>query len=231
MKNPGMKICCNVDRPDKELVAKFSDVKVALVSDAGNKMFAMDARISAKGKCKRILGTAVTVRCAVADNMTIHKAMLLSQPGDVIVIDVNGDMNYSVVGSLMYTCAMARGIAGFVVDGCVRYIRDLNEKDFPVYAAGITPRGHYQIGPGEVNVPVNCGGVVVRPGDIITGDEDGVVVVRPEDAETILGKVEQIIANEAEMVALIKAGKWEESRIVRNIEANLEKFNFEIVKG
>ncbi|MCL2205056.1 MAG: hypothetical protein FWB82_00815 [Treponema sp.] len=231
MKNPGMKICCDINRPNKELVASFSDVKTALISDASNRMFAMDARISARGKTKRLLGTAVTVRGAVADNMAIHKAMLLAQPGDIIVIDVSGDMNYSVVGSLMYTCAIARGIAGFVVDGCVRYIRDLMEKDFPVYAAGVTPRGHYQGGPGEVNVPVNCGGVVVHPGDIIVGDEDGVVVVRPADAQTILEKVKQIIANEAEMVELIKNGRWEESRIVRNVEANIEKMGFEIVKG
>ena len=229
MSNPGMKVYRNPPRPDAELVERLRDCRTALLSDASNRMFAMDARIAARGSARRLCGPAVTVRCAVADNMAFHQAMLLAGPGDVIVADLGGDMRYSVAGALMYTCAMARGIAGFVIDGCVRYIRELEQTGFPVFAAGVTPRGHYQCGPGEVNVPVQCGGVVVRPGDIIVGDEDGVVVVRPEDAGGILDTMRHIIANEAEMTTLIEAGRWEDSLIIRRMRENMKKMGFEFI--
>ena len=230
MSNPGMKVYCNPPRPDDALVAKLKDCRTALLSDASNRMFAMDARIAARGSARRVCGPAVTVRSAVADNMAFHQAMLLAKPGDVIVADLGGDMSYSVAGALMYTCAKARGIAGFVLDGCVRYIRELEQNQFPVFAAGVNPRGHYQCGPGEVNVPVQCGGVVVRPGDIIVGDEDGVVVVRPEDVDSIMENMQRVIANEAEMTALIEAGKWEESLIIRRMRKNMEDMKFEFIE-
>ncbi len=230
MSNPGMKVYRNAPRPDAALVEKLKDCRSALLSDASNRMFAMDARIAARGSARRLCGPAVTVRCAVADNMVFHQAMLLAKPGDVIVADLGGDMSYSIAGALMYSCAIARGIAGFVIDGCVRYIRELEQNNFPVFAAGVTPRGHYQCGPGEVNVPVQCGGVVVRPGDIVVGDEDGMVVVRPEDVDSILANMQRVIANEAEMTALIKAGKWEESLIIRRMRKNMDEMNFEFIE-
>jgi regulator of RNase E activity RraA len=97
----------------------------------------------------------------------------------------------------MMRYAITRGIAGFLIDGCIRDVEGLATLDFPVYARGVTPKGPYKNGPGEVNVPAVCGGQVVMPGDIIAADADGIVVIRPEDAEWVLEKAKAHNAMEA----------------------------------
>ncbi|GAI59152.1 unnamed protein product, partial [marine sediment metagenome] len=102
-----------------------------------------------------------------------------------------------------------KGMAGYIIDGCVRDSSAIKKMDFPVFARGVTPKGPYKNGPGEINLPISCGGVVVNPGDIIVGDEDGVVVIPPSEAENLLKK------------ALAKEKK--EEKIMENIEKGIPR--------
>lgn len=230
MSNPGMQIRTTFPRPPKELIEKFRDFPAANVSDVSNRMFAMGASISPMGKGKRLCGPALTVKTAMADNLMFHKALTLAQPGDVIVVDCCGDTNQSVCGDVMYRYAKSRGVAGFVVNGCVRDVDFLQDDEFPVYAMGPTPRGPYKSAVGEINFDISCGGQVVHPGDIMLGDADGIVVIRQEDAEVILAKIPAVLEKEALMGTLIGSGEWEQkSPILLNANKQLEAAGFEII--
>lgn len=131
-------------------------------------------------------GPAVTVRVRPGDNLMIHLAMMMAEPGDVIVIDGSGDLSTAVIGGLMRTTAVARGLGGFVVDGALRDVAEWAEGGIAAYAMGNTLRGPSKDGPGEVNVPVSCAGMSVSPGDLILGDADGVICIPAAEAEDLL---------------------------------------------
>ena len=105
-----------------------------------------------------MVGTALTVKCPSGDNLIFHQALELAQPGDIIVVDADGISNRSVAGEIMMRFACKKGIAGIVVDGYMRDLDGIKELPMPVYARGVTPQGPYKNGPGEVNVPIACGG-------------------------------------------------------------------------
>lgn len=124
-----------------------------------------------------MLGTALTVRTAPGVNLLVHAALDVAQPGDVLVVDGGGDLSRAIAGELMAARALILGVQGFVIHGAVRDAAGFRRRAFPVYARGTTPAGPYKESPGEVNVAIGCGGVVVHPGDIVVGDEDGVAMV------------------------------------------------------
>ena len=167
----------------------FKGLPVANIADEMNRLYYHDARIKPLNDVP-LLGTAFTVKARVGDNLMLHKALDMAQPGEVIVVDVQGDLSNSVTGEIMMRQAVKRGISGVVVDGAVRDAEALKALELSIYAAGIQPNGPYKDGPGEINVPVCCGGIVVKPGDILIGDVDGIVVIDPQDAPEILeGKI------------------------------------------
>ena len=229
MLNPGMRINKSFSRPDSKLIELFRDVPAANIADVTARLFAMDARLSPMGKAKRLLGPALTVRSSMADNFIFHKALSLAQPGDIIVVNACGDMNYSVCGDVMYRYAISRGVGGFVVDGCIRDLDFLLEHDFPVYAVGATPRGPYKNPVGEINTDIACGGQVVHPGDIIVGDIDGIVVIPKQDADVIHSRLADVQAKEQLMGKLIDEGCWEkESPLLTMINREIERLGFEV---
>lgn len=185
-----------ISRPPVAAVEAFRGIPVANVDDCMERTAALGPDIRPMGK-KELLGVAFTVRVPQGDNLMVHKAMDMAQPGDVLVIDAGGYMNRSILGGLMASYCRARGLAGIVVDGCVRDSAELAEMDFPVYACGVSPNGPYKNGPGEINVPVRIGAQVINPGDILLGDADGVIVIRPEDAADTLTAVKAVIEKEA----------------------------------
>lgn len=187
MPNPGFRVITKIVRPARALVDAFADIPVANIGDNMGRLSCVSAAIRPYGKL-RMLGTALTVRGPVGDNLMFHKALDIAEPGDIIVVDGQGDMNHALCGEIMMRYAISRGVSGFLIDGCVRDVEGLATLDFPVYARGVTPKGPYKSGPGEVNVPVVCGGQAVLPGDIIAADADGIVVIRPADAEWVLAK-------------------------------------------
>ena len=186
------KIC----RPSKELIEQFRDIPVANIDDCMGRIGAMSSRIHAYNKTA-ILGPAFTVRVPAGDNLMFHKAMDMAQPGDVIVIDANAYDNRSIFGELMVSYCRKRGIAGIVIDGCIRDSDALSQlDDFGVFAIGVTPNGPYKNGPGEINTDVTVGDVVVHPGDIIVGDADGVIVISPEEAAELAKQAAAVVKKE-----------------------------------
>lgn len=208
MANVGFRIYSRINRPDKKLVEGFAGVPVANIADTMNRMSCIDAKIRPMNSAP-LLGTAFTVKARPGDNLMLHKAMDMAELGDIIVVDAGGDTTNSIIGELMICWMRGRGIAGLIVDGAIRDFGAIRKMNFPVYAAGIQPKGPYKDGPGEINVPVCCGGTVIKPGDILVGDEDSVVVIDPEDAPAILEKAKATMGKEAEMMEIIKNKAWD----------------------
>lgn len=203
----GFRAFTSIARPPRELMEKFRGIPVANIADNMNRLYCVDTAIKPING-RPVLGPAFTVKTTGGDNLIIHKAMAMAQPGDVLVIDGIGDMQRSLAGDIMMTYAAKREFAGMVFDGCVRDVVGMQKLDIPVYARGVTPRGPYKNGPGEINVPVCLGGQVVMPGDIIVGDMDGIVVIRPDDAEEIAALAIAHSAKEAKIFQDIANGNY-----------------------
>ena len=188
----GNRIFTKVSRPSKDITERFRGIPSSNIGDMMNRQYCMREYISRIGnKTDCMLGTAFTVKVPDGDNAFIHKALDLAEPGDILVVDGNGCITRSLMGEVMFTYAQNKGLAGIVVDGAIRDMDSLKKLDIPVYAAGITPQGPYKNGPGEINVPVACGGQVVMPGDILVGDADGVCVIRAAEAEKVVCMAEE----------------------------------------
>ena len=129
-----------------------------------------------------------------------------AQAGDVIVMNGHGVLHYAMLGGNIGLGLKHRGIAGMVMDGAFRDMAAFREMDLPMFASGICTLPGPKEGPGEVNVPIACGGVVVNPGDIIVADDDGIVCVPPASAEEVLDAVSRINANFAAMHANLLRG-------------------------
>lgn len=193
----GNRIYANIERPEMSLIEAFKDVPSSNIGDMMNRLYCMREQITRIGnREKQLLGTAITVKVPDGDNAFIHMAMDMAQPGDVLVIDGNGCTSRSLMGEIMFTYAQNKGIAGIIVDGAIRDNDALNRLYIPVYAIAVTPQGPYKNGPGEINVPVSCGGQVVFPGDILVGDADGVCVIRKEEASGLVEAVQKKLHGE-----------------------------------
>lgn len=199
MSNYGCRINVDFTRPPRELVEQFRNLPVANIDDCMNRIGAIDGSIRPLNKTP-LLGTAFTVRVPAGDNLMFHKAMDLAQPGDIIMIDAGGCCERAIFGELMTTYCKIRGIAGIIVDGCIRDYDGLSNMDFPVYAKGVSPNGPYKNGPGEIGTTISLGGQIVNPGDIVVGDGDGVVIIRPEDAALLIKKTQKVNEQEEKIM-------------------------------
>ncbi len=210
MTNTGFRIYTKINRPAHHLVEGFKGIPVANIGDCMNRSACIDAKIRPLNAVP-LLGTAFTVKARPGDNLLLYKAIEMAQPGDVIVVVVHGELSNAVTGELMITRARRRGIAGLVIDGAVRDSEAIKNMDIPVYAAGITPNGPYKEGPGEINVPISLGGIVVQPGDILVCDADSVVVIDPNEAADIMEKAKAVVTKETEIMKAIEANSWDTS--------------------
>ena len=153
-----------------------------------------------------LAGPALTVRCRPGDNLLIHKALTMARPGDVIVVDAGGDLTNALFGEIMVATAVALGVAGVVLNGAMRDSEEIGAGEFPLYAAGVTHRGPYKDGPGEINLPIAIDGMVIHPGDLMLGDADGLLCVPFDEAEALLAATHKKMAAEKQMLADIAAG-------------------------
>ena len=185
---------------------RFLEAPTGNICDANGGRGVMDAGIHPLDRHMQLAGRALTVACAAGDNLTIHKAVVLAQPGDVLVINCGGYLNAGVFGEMLALSCMAKGIAGVVIDGSCRDVNDLIDLGFPTFVRGVNPRGTIKDTCGAVGGEVLCGGVTVRTGDIVVGDCDGVVVIPREEADTILDKALAKKKREDEMRPLLRAG-------------------------
>lgn len=182
-------------RPDTALVEGFRGLPSSNIGDQMERLYNTNSSLKSLNHVP-LCGPAFTVKVPQGDNLMFHKALDLAQPGDILVVDGEGDLQHSLAGEIMIRYAMQRGLGGFVINGCMRDLDAIEQLEFPVYAMGITPQGPYKNGPGEINVPVCCGGRVVQPGDILVGDRDGLVIIPPEFAQEILEKAKEKFASE-----------------------------------
>jgi len=210
---PGFRYKTDFERPAANVIKPYRNLMnktgclTGNVGDCLGRAAAMDSRIKSLAAGMKIVGPALTVRVPPTDNLMIHKALTLIKPGDVLVIEGGGNHSWALLGFLMVSTALKLGVAGIVADGCVRDAQEIRRSGFPVFSAGLSPNGPFKEGPGEINYPISCGGQVVRPGDIIIGDDDGVVVLKQELAESVIEEVDKIIQREDKRLKEIEAGQ------------------------
>jgi RraA family protein len=201
----GFRIMKRRRKVDAALAERYRALPVANVSDCMSRMTAGGPLLRPLHKSGKLAGPALTVKTRPGDNLMLHKAIDLAEPGDVIVVDGGGDLTTALMGEIMLYHAIERGVAGFVVNGAVRDLDEINEANLPFFAAGVTHRGPYKDGPGEINVPIAIAGMVIEPGDLIIGDFDGVLAVPFSQAEAILEAAEAKKAAEENEIAAIRA--------------------------
>jgi 4-hydroxy-4-methyl-2-oxoglutarate aldolase len=200
------------ERVPAALVAEAAEFQAAILADVAGRRGALHGRIQALRPRMKVAGPAFTVDVRPGDNLMIHAAISLAQPGDVLVIDGKGDLSSALMGTIMMTACRQLGIAGVVVDGAVRDTLEIDEMDYPVFAAGANPNGPTKNVAGRIGYPVSVGGVTVRAGDFILGDADGVVAVERERLAELIPAARRKVEDEAARVAAIQRGdtaaKW-----------------------
>lgn len=202
----GFRILERKNEIPNNIIEKFKEFSSCNVGDAMGRFRILSADIKPVVPTRRIVGRALTVLTRGIDNLMIHKALEISKPGDIIVVDTYGDTNASGWGGLMTHTAVKIGLEGVVIDGSVRDLDDIRRLKFPVYARAVTARGCFKDGPGEINCNISCGGVSISPGDLILADEDGVVCVPFDDIEYVLAQTERLVYNEEKRIKEINEG-------------------------
>ncbi len=216
---PGFRVRHNIKmRPEEEVVKGLSEFPTPDVSDIMNRLYTMTTAIrNVTNPEWRICGPACTVKVFPGDNLMVHKSLDIAKPGDIVVVDAGSSPMNAVLGDLVATKSKHRGIAGFVVDGLIRDIEGIIAAEVPVFARGITPIGPLHRGPGEVNYPIQCGGIVVNPGDVVMGDMNGVVIVPREVAADVLAQLQERKDSEAAYVAAVQRGEFSNEWVDRTL--------------
>ena len=207
----GFKIHTRTREVDPATVERFKAIAVANISDSMNRMTHGGARLRPMHAGGVLSGVALTVKSRPGDNLMAHAALNRARAGDVIVVDAGGDMTNAIMGELMLAHAQEIGCAGVVINGAVRDSGWIRANSLPVFAAGVTHRGPYKHGPGEVNATIAIDGMVIEPGDLIVGDDDGVVCVPFDLVEQVYAAANTKQQGEAETMAAIRAGTTDRS--------------------
>ncbi len=209
----GFRILTQWERTDRSYVNDFAQLPASVVSDVMSRHYAAGSQLRPMHKNGVLCGPALTVKTRPGDNLMIHKAIEMAQPGDVIVVDAGGDLTNSLMGELMLAHAIKRQVAGFVLNGAIRDAEAFLERNLPVYAAGITHRGPYRDGPGEIGFPVSFNSMPIEAGDLILGDFDGIVSVKKADLETVLIAARKKLASEIKQMEQTEDGSVNKSWI------------------
>ena len=194
-------------RPDPALIAKLAGAQTGHIVDAMQGRAALDHRIKpVDPECALFVGPALTCQTGADDNLAILAALVLAEPGDVIVAAADGFSATAVVGDNVTMMAKNKGVAAIVIDGMARDSYGIVPIGLPVFARGITPNSCVRSGPGRVGLPIVCGGVTVEAGDVVLGDRDGVVVVPRAQLVTVAAALEEVRRLEEETQKKIRAG-------------------------
>jgi len=193
-------------RPPADLLSAFKHFSAATVHEASGRIGSVDPAIKPLKKGMRLLGPALTVRCHPKDNLMLHKALQIAQPGDIIVASTDGYPNAGYFGDLMATSAKALKIGGLAIDGTVRDGAEIIEMDFEVFCRGTCMRGTVKNTLGLVNHTILFGEVVVNPGDLVIGDDDGIVIIPQNKMEEVLEATRLRIAKEKDKAVALSKG-------------------------
>ena len=207
----GFRIAARTRQVSPDQIARARSLPVANVSDCMSRLTAGGARLRPFHDGRGMAGPALTVRTRPGDNLMVHKALDLAQPGDVIVVDAGGDLTNAIIGELMQSYAIQRGVGGMVINGSIRDVDALKAGALPVYAAGVTHRGPYKDGPGEINIPVSIDGMVFEPGDLVIGDNDGILCIPFDHVDAVLAAATAKQSAEAVQMADILANRSDRS--------------------
>ncbi|MGH8353438.1 MAG: RraA family protein [Pseudomonas sp.] len=201
----------HADQLEQKWLDAFSKIPAAAVSDCmGRNVGGLG--LKAYHGYGPMLGSALTVRVRPGDNLMILKAIQMARPGDVLVIDGSGDQTRAVFGGIMRAMALNAGIVGVVISGAIRDLEEWLTGELPVYALGHVHRGPSTDGPGEINVPVSCAGMLVSPGDLVVGDADGVVAAPRAELPELLIRCRELLARETSTLQAIKDGTLDPAR-------------------
>lgn len=187
-----------------ELMNRLRAIDPAALADADKSIRVIAPEIRPVRTGLTLLGPAYTIRCT-NDFFAIIAALEDAGPGDVLVVDTQGS-TCAVVGELFSLEAARLGLGGIVIDGACRDVSTIRTLEMPVYARSITPVSGTVNTLGERQVPISCGGVEVKPGDIVFGDDDGIIVASVAELERLLAAAEAIKQTENEVIARINAG-------------------------
>jgi 4-hydroxy-4-methyl-2-oxoglutarate aldolase len=188
-------------------VERFAAFDPATLYEAAGQKGMVDPAIRPAWPGARVCGRAATVDCPPADNLMLHIAVANAQPGVVIVATVTNYLLTGAWGEILTAAARARGIAGLVIDGAVRDIDAIREARFPVFSRGLAIGSCTKERAGKLDVPIQLGGALVRPGDVIVGDADGVVVIEQERLDEVYATAVSRRQRESEIIAQIREGR------------------------
>ncbi len=195
-----------ISRPSSTIIEGFAKIGTATVHEASGRRGYIDCGIKAIAPGFRLCGPAFTVACHPLDNLMLHKALEMAQPGDVLVVNTGGHYEGGYLGGLMATSARARQIGGLAIDGCIRDSEEIIQMGFPVFCRGFCIRGTSKSVLGLINHPLVFGGALINPGDLILGDNDGLVAVAREDCALVLAKSIDRVALEEKKSKELAAG-------------------------
>lgn len=196
----------DIIRVAPEWVKQAAEFQAAILADVAGRRGTLHGRVKPLASTMKVAGPAITVEVRPGDNLAIHAALAIAQPGDVIVVDGKGDISCALIGEIMSTQAEASGIAGIIIDGAVRDADALRENGFPVFSAGLNPCGPTKSVAGRVNYPTSVAGAAIQPGDLIIGDVDGVAVLPREAVPALLELAQKKLDAETQRIAAIRDG-------------------------
>jgi 4-hydroxy-4-methyl-2-oxoglutarate aldolase len=201
------KIVRKIQRPDPEAVKILGELGVATVHEAQGRTGLMKTYMRPIYPAARVAGPAVTVLCQSGDNLMIHAAVEVCQPGDVLVVTTGSDSTDGMFGDLLATSLVAHGVLGLIIDAGVRDVSELTAMDFPVWSRAISAQGTVKATAGSVNIPIVCAGAAIQPGDVVVGDMDGVVVVPRENAAEVAKASQARVAKEEKNRHSLRSGE------------------------